>query len=326
MQYFFDTITIRLKMGDVCLMKINLVKVVACVVTATILVLSVATCFAATANTTTTYLANGKVKVRSELSEIPEGTMVTYLACPQSGVSSKGDIYYIQQGKASAEGLFTFQFEIPADKVTIGGISSVVKYGSNNSTVASALNADTGKNVQVNQVTVTGNIASAVEAYVGTNNSVAITVEPAAGYEILGAYINGSETLTTSETNTFTVPYAAAPTLVVKTQATVAPMTLTPASAQFAATTGSGAALNTLGLVVQVANAAEGVTEYGIYVADANGNALVLDAEDAFGGYYPSAGANNEGYYAVNVATAASLDGYTAKAYYKDATGYHVVD
>ena len=326
MQYFFDTITIRLKMGDVCLMKINLVKVVACVVTATILVLSVATCFAATANTTTTYLSGGAVKVRSELSEIPEGTMVTYLACPQSGVSLKEDIYYIQQGKASAEGTFTFEYKIPADKVTVGGISAVVKYGSNNSTVASALNADTGKNVQVNQVKVTGNIASAEKAYVGTNNSVAIKVEPAAGYEIVGAYINGSTTLTISETNTFTVPYAAAPTLVVKTQATVAPMTLTPVSAQFAAKTGSGAALNTLGLVVQVVNKADSAREFGIYVADAQGNPLKLDDEDDYNGYYPAASVNEEGYYAVNVATTKSLNDYTAKAYYKDATGYHVVD
>ena len=308
-------------MGDVCIMSKRLIKAVAIIATAMMVLLSTATCFAATADTFVKY-ENGVITVQSTMTDITAGSDVTYLATVGEGApSSKADILYIAQVNNSTGGPHTFTYTISGDKADlIGQIKGYIKYGSDNSTVAAGLNSsDPATQIKVNQIDVTYNaehIEAIEEVYVGAGANTTIAVDVKDGYEVTGVKINGvaaSEDVVASLR--YTVPYDDAPSLVIETAAVVAPMTLEEVPATFTAEKLDGTLLNTIGMVVKVSNMDENVSEFGIYVADSEGNALKLSDEDIYGGYYPAV-VNDDGYYAVNVVSDADLTGYTVKPYY----------
>ena len=74
-------------MGDVCIMSKRLIKAVAIIATAMMVLLSTATCFAATADTFVKY-ENDKITVESKMTEITPGSDVTYLATVGEGAPS----------------------------------------------------------------------------------------------------------------------------------------------------------------------------------------------------------------------------------------------
>ena len=277
-----------------------------------------------TTDTADTYVKyeNGVITVESKMTEITPGSDVTYLATVgKDAPSSKADILYIAQVNNSEGKPHTFTYTISGDqKDLIGKIHGYIKYGSDNPTVAEELNdTEDAKKIQVNEITVTydaDHIEAIEEVYVGAGANTTIAVAVKDGYQVTGVKINGkdaSEDVVASLR--YTVPYADAPTLEIKTAEVVAPMKLDEVPATFTAEKLDGTPLSTIGMVVKVSNMDENVSECGIYVADSEDNALKLSDEDIYGGYYPAV-VNDDGYYAVNVVSEADLKGYTVKPYY----------
>lgn len=308
-------------MGDVCIMSKRLIKAVAIIATAMMVLLSTATCFAATADTFVKY-ENGVITVESKMTDITPGSDVTYLATiGKDAPSSKEDILYIAQVNNSEGKPHTFTYTISGDqKDLIGKIHGYIKYGSDNPAVAEGLNkTEDAKKIQVNKITVTyddKHIEAIEEVYVGAGANTTIAVDVKDGYQVTGVIINGkraSEDVVAS--SRYTVPYDDAPSLVIETEPVVTPMKLDEVPATFTAEKLDGTPLSTIGMVVKVSNKDENVSEFGIYVADSEGNALKLSDEDKYDGYYPAV-VNDDGYYAVNVVSDADLKGYTVKPYY----------
>lgn len=302
-------------LGDVYLMKNSFLKTVASVVVATTLLFTTATCFAANANTVTTY-TNGEVQVTSTITDVPSGDMVTYLASKTGTVNDKSDVVYITQWTSDGSDK-TVSYTVKG--ATLGNVAAVVKYGSDVADTASALNtADTTKTVKVSQVTVTKDdgVASVTDGYATTSTAASITVELKSGYEFDTVEVNGSVVALTGS-NVFQVPMVDNPTLEIVTkqaQSSVNVATIQPLDNVDVYV--DGTVIPSLGIVAQITGTTTGV-EYGIYVENASG-AFKFDANDTNGGFYRAANANEDGYFAVNIASGL-LDGagYVAYPYYK---------
>ena len=314
-------------------MKSNILKAVASVATATTLLVTSATCFAAeentvanTANTVTTY-SDGAISVKSTVTAA-ENAMVTYLASTKAdgSVETKDDIVYITQWTSDGTAK-EVAYTLKSDQAKVNNLSAVVKYGSDMSDVAAELNAaDETKTVQVNGVTVTKD--NGVESVTGVEY-VAIAGQTEIGFTLAEGYmvdtitVNGE--VVSVEGNVVVVPYRENPTLDIKTKLTKAPVSaeetadLSKIDADITVYE-NGEKLPTLGKVVKLANVDETVIEYGIYVENAEG-AFKFNEEDTNNGYYPAAVANEDGYFAVNIASNLLTEGgYVAYPYYKTAS------
>ena len=300
-------------------MKNNLVKAVASVATATTLLFATATCFAATANTVTTY-GNDGVKVTSTISGVTEGQMVTYLAGAGDGaIDAKEDIIYITQWTSDGtDKVVSYNLkETPAVK----DLAATVKYGSDVAETAEALNADAYRAVEIEGVTVkcdTSLVTVSVNDKVGSGDQVTATWEIDANYEVDKVLVNSVEV---EATNSVVVPYAAdGAELEIIVKAKEGTPTISTVDADLKVEVKDGdKVLPSVGMIAQVTGKAK---EYGIYVTDAEGNPFVFEGIE---GYFAAAGAENadEGYYAVNIAGADLEGSFIVKSYVKIGDKYY---
>lgn len=186
-------------------MKNNLLKSVAAAATASALLFSTVTSFAATANTVTKYNNDGTINIASTINGVASGTMVTYLASKNGSVATAEDIVYI--GQQTADGTTPIRFVYNTKS---GVTQAEVKYGASDTATANDLNtSDTHKSAKVGNVTATaigGCHITESDIKVGNGGTATVHVTLDTGYEIVEAYVNGvaSETLGT----TYEIPYA----------------------------------------------------------------------------------------------------------------------
>lgn len=195
-------------------MKNNLLKSVAAAATASALLFSTVTSFAATATTVTTYKGGSKVRVTSTITGAPADKMITYLASSgrNGAVNSEKEIKYIGQKTVPADGNVSFSYDIDGAKV--GETVATVRYGSDDAATATDLNKDTAKEivcgaltitknnctVKINNVAVTDDNASTFT--IGNGENLTVNIEADAGYEVKEVYVNGKpKTLMESTTN-----------------------------------------------------------------------------------------------------------------------------
>lgn len=187
-------------------MKNNLLKSVAAAATASALLFSTVTSFAAaTANTVTTYNNDGTINIASTIDGVASGTMVTYLASKNGSVATAEDIVYI--GQQTADGTTPIRFVYNTKS---GVTQAEVKYGASDTATANDLNtSDTHKSAKVGNVTATAIggchiTESDIKVGNGGTATVHVTLDP--GYEIVEAYVNGVPYATLG--NAYEIPYA----------------------------------------------------------------------------------------------------------------------
>lgn len=294
-------------------MKNNLVKAVASIATATTLLFSTATCFAATANTVTTYGEDG-VTVTSTVSGVKEGQMVTYLAGADDGtIESKEDIVYITQWTSDgSDKVVSYKLKsVPA----VGDLAATVKYGSDVTETADALNDDEYTAVEIEGVTVTCDaslVNVTVSDKVGSGDKVVATWEIDPNYELESVTVNG--TVVEVAGNTVDVPYVAdGSTLVIDVKAKEGTPTVSTVSEplEVEVKDAAGEVIPSVGAICQVVGTPD---EYGIAVEYENGDPVVFGGQEYL---FKAAGAENsdEGYYAVNLAGAEIKGTYVVKSY-----------
>lgn len=297
-------------------MKNNLVKAVASIATATTLLFSTATCFAATANTVTTYGEDG-VTVKSTVSGVAEGQMVTYLAGADDGtIESKDDIVYITQWTSDgSDKVVSYKLKtVPAN----GTVAATVKYGSDVSETATALNADAYKTVEYDYVEavydasyVDVNLASEI---VGNGSTVVATWEIDPNYELDKVIVNDVDVTATIGGNSYEVPYKKGGSKIeITTKAKEGTPTISTVSEplEVEVKDAAGEVLPSVGAICQVVGTPD---EYGIAVEYENGDPVVFGGQEYL---FKAAGAENsdEGYYAVNLAGAEIKGTYVVKSY-----------
>jgi hypothetical protein len=295
-------------------MKTNLVKAVASLATATTLLFSTATCFAATANTVTTYGEDG-VTVTSTIKDVVEGQMVTYLAGAGEGtIESKEDIVYITQWTSDgSDKVVSYNLKsVPA----INTLAATVKYGSDVADTAAALNNDAYASVQIAGVTATFDadlVTLTVNDKVGSGDKVVAAWEIDSNYELDTVIVNGAAVEVAG--NSVEVPYAAGGATI---EVNVKAKEGTPTVATFDEVINYNVqvgeeVLPSFGAVGKLTGTAD---EYGIYVTDAEGVEFEFEGMK---GYFPAAGADkaDEGYYAVNIAGKDLSGSYIVKSYVK---------
>lgn len=193
-------------------MKNNLLKSVAAAATASALLFSTVTSFAAaTATTVTTYKSGSKVGVTSTITGAPEGKMITYLASSgvNGAVNSESDIKYIGQKTVPAGGNVSFSYDI--DGATVGKTVATVRYGSDDAATATNLNKDASNTVVYGDLTVKayGCTVKPETATVGNGNPVNVTIESIqTGYELKEVWINGVKSTQDLSSSTYQVKYA----------------------------------------------------------------------------------------------------------------------
>lgn len=193
-------------------MKNNLLKSVAAAATASALLFSTVTSFAAaTATTVTTYKGDGKVGVTSTITGATEGKMITYLASSgtDGAVNSEKDIKYIGQKTVPTGGSVSFSYDI--DGATAGTTVATVRYGSDDATTATDLNKDASSTVVYGDLTVKayGCTVKPETATVGNGNPVNVTIENIqTGYELKEVWINGVKSTQDLSSLTYQVKYA----------------------------------------------------------------------------------------------------------------------
>lgn len=194
-------------------MKNNLLKSVAAAATASALLFSTVTSFAAaTATTVTTYKSGNKVGVTSTITGAPEGKMITYLASSgeNGAVNSEKDIKYIGQKTVPTDGsAVVFSYDIDGAKV--GETVATVRYGSDDAATAADLNNDASKTVVYGDLTVKayGCTVKPETATVGNGNPVNVTIESIqTGYELKEVWINGDKSEQNLSLLTYQVKYA----------------------------------------------------------------------------------------------------------------------
>lgn len=286
-------------------MKNNLLKTVAVIAIAVAMLATTVTSFAATASTVTTYNEGSeKLHVKSTVSGVDAGVMVTYLATKEGTVNQKDDIVYIGQETSTGADI-TFDYD------ALYATSAKILYGSDNSEVATGLNTtDTNREVRVAGVTVTG-------APDGTIFTVYDSEKPAIETEFLG----------NNETGSIEIDLPAKYAL---SKVTVDDVDQDPTARAFAVKGGSTVAveyvlvagevdldgakeyfvneeaeddsvLYTKGLVCKI-NGLKSGANYGIY-AEKDGQPFELDSTlEITNGFY-SAGWSGDAYYAVQLAT-----------------------
>lgn len=187
-------------------MKNNLLKSVAAAATASALLFSTVTSFAAaTANTVTTYNNDGTINIASTINGVASGTMVTYLASKNGSVATAKDIVYI--GQQTADGTTPIRFVYNTKS---GVTQAEVKYGASDTATANDLNnSDTHKSAKVGNVTATpigGCHITESDIKVGNGGTATVNVTLDPGYEIVEAYVNGDPAPTLG--TTYQIPYA----------------------------------------------------------------------------------------------------------------------
>ncbi|MBQ8526339.1 MAG: hypothetical protein IJ460_06470 [Clostridia bacterium] len=306
-------------------MKNNLVKAVASLATATTLLFSTATCFAATANTVTTYGTDG-INVTSTVSEIKEGVMVTYLAGSDNGeIASKDDIQYITQWTSAGESeVKTISYNLKTIPNT--NPLATVKYGSDNSDVATALNTDANKTVQVAGISATykeDEVSLFVDEKVGSGDAATAIIKVFDGYEVVSITVNGNPI--DKESITFEIPYNGDNTsVVIETQKTIsAPTVATAVITDLVTVTDSkGAVVPSIGAVGQITG--DTPVEFGIYVEKGGVPFAFGDVTDGYFAALPALDGTDSSYYAVNIADGALTGDYSICTYAKFADGREI--
>lgn len=306
-------------------MKNNLLKSVAAAATASALLFSTVTSFAAaTATTVTTYKSGNKVGVTSTITGAPAGKMITYLASSgkNGAVNTKEDIKYIGQKTVPADGSkVVFSYDI--DGAIAGETVATVRYGSDDAATATDLNNDASKTVVYGALTVsTTNCEVNVDkTNIGNGESATVTVEPKAGYEMKMVSINGAE-LSGNTAATYTVPYAENMEFIAVCGAKV-----TENNSPFVVKLRDVDPLEnetSKGIVCHKAGNNENI-QYGVYAKAENGQVLKMgDIQD---GFYPATTVDAGDYYAVQIINDGNddnlLDGITLYPAYKDNQGIH---
>ena len=177
-------------------MKNNLLKSVAAAATASALLFSTVTSFAATAKTVTTYNTDGTVGVTSTIGGATKGKMITYLASrgENGAVNTSTDIKYIGQQTVPESGKVTFSYKISGDDVAAKKTIATVRYGSDDATTATELKAtDLTNVVKYDNLTIKtyGCTATPNVATVGNGNFVEINVVEEQGYKLDEVWVNG---------------------------------------------------------------------------------------------------------------------------------------
>ncbi len=306
-------------------MKNNLLKSVAAAATASALLFSTVTSFAAaTATTVTTYDSEGTVSVTSTITEAEKGKMITYLASSgeDGAVNVASDIKYIGQQTVPENGVVTFSYKISGKDVTAKKTIATVRYGSDDATTAGNLNKDAAKTVVYGALTVskTNCEVTVDKTNIGNGDSAEVTVVPKDGYEMKMVSINGAE-LSDNMATTYTVPYAENMEFIAVCGAKATE------SAPFVVKLRDVDPLEnetSKGIVCHKAGSDEDVT-YGVYAKTANGQ--VLKMGDITDGFYPAATVDSGDYYAVQIIVDddrnISLDSITLYPAYKGTDGIH---
>lgn len=178
-------------------MKNNLLKSVAAAATASALLFSTVTSFAAaTAKTVTTYNGDGTVGVTSTIGGATKGKMITYLASSgeKGAVNTSTDIKYIGQQTVPESGKVTFSYKISGDDVAAKKTIATVRYGSDDAATATELKAtDLTNVVKYDNLTIKtyGCTATPNVATVGNGNFVEINVTEEQGYKLDEVWVNG---------------------------------------------------------------------------------------------------------------------------------------
>lgn len=188
----------------------NLLKIVT-VITVICMLFTCTTAFAASQTTVTTYKSSTNVDVKSTVSDVASGTMVTYLAAKDANGDStvqESEIKYIDQQTSDGKPM-VFSYSLTGNDWNAGSVISNVKYGSNDSAVAAALSNDTVKYEDIN-FTVTGaqngdEGATLNTTYIGKGETKSVTVTPQDGYEIKSITVDN--TPVAEGTYTFDVSY-----------------------------------------------------------------------------------------------------------------------
>lgn len=312
-------------------MKNNLLKSVAAAATASALLFSTVTSFAAaTATTVTTYKGANTVSVKSTISGVTSGTMVTYLASKNGTVNQASDILYIGQ-QTSAGNDIEFEYMLSSDKVTIeaGKTLAEVKYGSDDTNTATALNAaDTATTVAYGNLKVTtyGCTVSGVADgdAVGNGKPVEVTITAKAGYEIDEVSVNGVKQ--ENAPVTVSVPYNKdGMELVAICKAKTE--NVTRAVKVMDITSDNSQITKSVGIVCSKHAGSTANIEFGVYAKKADGTAFALDSSKYSDGFYPEASGLtgvDSSYYAVILDLGDSSETVTLVPAYKDDDGIHV--
>lgn len=302
-------------------MKNNLLKSVAAAATASALLFSTVTSFAATATTVTTYRGGNKVGVTSTITGAPVGKMITYLASSgkDGAVNSETDIKYIGQKTVPADGNVSFSYDI--DGTTVGTTVATVRYGSDDAATATDLNKDTARTVVYGALTVskTNCEVNVDKTNIGNGESATVTVQPKAGYEMKMVSVNGAE-LSDNTAATYTVPYAENMEFIA-----VCGAKATESGTPFVVKLRDVDPLEgetSKGIVCHKADSVENVT-YGVYAKTSAGT--VLQMGDITDGFYAAVEVDNGGYYAIQIIndnnSSIDLESITLYPAYKEANG-----
>ena len=303
-------------------MKNNLLKSVAAAATASALLFSTVTSFAAaTATTVTTYKSGNKVGVTSTITGAPAGKMITYLASSgkNGAVNTEKDIKYIGQKTVPADGNVSFSYDIDGAKV--GETVATVRYGSDDAATATDLNNDAARTVVYGALTVskTNCEVNVDKTNIGNGESATVTVQPKAGYEMKMVSVNGAE-LSDNTAATYTVPYAKNMEFIA-----VCGAKATESGTPFVVKLRDVDPLEgetSKGIVCHKADSVENVT-YGVYAKTSAGT--VLQMGDITDGFYAAVEVDNGGYYAIQIIndnnSSIDLESITLYPAYKEANG-----
>ncbi len=320
-------------------MKNNLLKSVAAAATASALLFSTVTSFAATATTVTTYKDGNTVGVTSQITGATPSKMITYLASTATSVSNASQIKYIGQQTVPSSGSVTFSYEISGTDFAENTPIATIKYGSDDSSIATALNGDAAKEIQYGPLSITKNNCvitigetnpedlDGTTVNIGNGDEIIVNFQADENYQVKEVYLDGESKQDAVTAGKIRVKYTGksinlaiicgailqAQTNVVKVRDFI--------ESDFAAGESSA---NSIGIVCSGvrSNETANVT-FGVYAVDANGKAYKYDdnAADA-NGFFP-AQVDSDGFYAVQFVKADSGKDLPAGLYpaYKDSEG-----
>lgn len=282
-------------------MKNNLLKSVAAAATASALLFSTVTSFAAaTATTVTKYNATSKkVDVTSSISGVAENTMVTYLASKAGTVKDAEDIVYIGQKTIDSTEKAEFSYTIDAGEV--GKVLAKVKYGSNVDATAAALNdGDTSTTVQYGKLTTSGyGCDITAPEYIGNGEeNVEVTVTPKPGYELKLVSVNGSELAADNTALTQKVDYKESGMEFVAVCAAKTDATATTPTVVSVREVDAKEGETQIGLVCHVSNTMADY-KYGVYAKTTGSNEpFKLFSDD---GFLEAVQVDDDGFFAVQI-------------------------
>lgn len=285
-------------------MKNNLLKSVAAAATASALLFSTVTSFAATATTVTTY-SGSTVSVSSTITGVAANTMVTYLASANSdgSVSKSGDILYIGQKTSDGSNAITFNYNLPSSvTATAGNVLAKVKYGASDETTAGLLNADASTEVKYGALAITKNnctikigetvLTDNTTATVGNGGSVTVSFEADTGYAVKEVYLNGELNADAVPQGKIVVNYDEDGMELVVICGAVDKENSSPAVVPVMSISEKGT--DQVGLICHKTGTAK---SFGVYATLSNG--AVFEMDD-YKGYFPAT-VDEDGFYAVQI-------------------------